>query len=111
MRLKLLFLLYICFFMSSAKNVSYSYDNVGNRVKREIIVGKISAPSKSYDVWGMLRDSETHEGPTSGFKVVPFLSRGYAGHEHWASLRLINMNARLYDPDVRRFLSYSCRIF
>lgn len=59
----------------------------------------------SYDAWGMLRDPETHEGPTSGFKVVPFLSRGYAGHEHWASLRLINMNARLYDPAVGRFLS------
>ena len=59
----------------------------------------------SYDAWGMFRDPDTHEVPTLGSATVPFLGRGYAGHEHWASLRLINMNARLYDPAVGRFLS------
>lgn len=31
--------------------------------------------------------------------------RGYTGHEHLLGLGLINMNARLYDPYVGRFLS------
>ena len=33
-----------------------------------------------------------------------FLDRGYTGHEHLLSVGLINMNARLYDPVVHRFL-------
>lgn len=34
-----------------------------------------------------------------------FLGRGYTGHEHLQWFGLINMNARLYDPAVGRFLS------
>jgi RHS repeat-associated protein len=33
-----------------------------------------------------------------------FLDRGYTGHEHLLGVGLINMNARLYDPKLRRFL-------
>ena len=33
------------------------------------------------------------------------LGRGYTGHEHLPWFGLINMNARLYDPAVHRFLS------
>lgn len=32
-------------------------------------------------------------------------ARGYCGHEHLANFGLINMNARLYDPYLGRFLS------
>ena len=32
------------------------------------------------------------------------LDRGYTGHEHLLSVGLINMNARLYDPVLHRFL-------
>ena len=35
---------------------------------------------------------------------ILFLDRGYTGHEHLLSVGLINMNARLYDPRVHRFL-------
>ncbi len=31
--------------------------------------------------------------------------RGYTGHEHLKGFGLINMNARLYDPAIGRFLS------
>lgn len=34
----------------------------------------------------------------------PYLGRGYCGHEHLTGLGLINMNARLYDPVLGRFL-------
>jgi len=33
------------------------------------------------------------------------VTRGYTGHEMDASTGLINMNARLYDPVLGRFLS------
>ena len=35
----------------------------------------------------------------------PLLGRGYTGHEHLDWFGLINMNARLYDPSLGRFLS------
>ena len=40
-----------------------------------------------------------------GSEPVLFLGRGYTGHEHLPWFGLINMNARLYDPALGRFLS------
>jgi RHS repeat-associated protein len=37
--------------------------------------------------------------------MQPHLDRGYTGHEHMAGFGLINMNGRLYDPYLQRFLS------
>ena len=31
--------------------------------------------------------------------------RGFTGHEHYADLKIINMNGRLYDPVIARFFS------
>ena len=36
--------------------------------------------------------------------VLTILDRGYTGHEHLQSVGLIDMNARLYDPKLHRFL-------
>jgi RHS repeat-associated protein len=35
----------------------------------------------------------------------PRFDRGYTGHEHMAGFGLINMNGRLYDPYLQRFLN------
>lgn len=59
----------------------------------------------SYDAWGNLRNPATHEIYTTGQEPELFLGRGYTGHEHLAVFGLINMNARLYDPVLGRFLS------
>jgi RHS repeat-associated core domain len=56
----------------------------------------------SYDAWGNLR---TPTGWAPGNPPNLFLGRGYTGHEHLQQFGLINMNARLYDPVVGRFLS------
>jgi len=59
----------------------------------------------SYDAWGQLRN------PTNQVVYAPdaapelFLGRGYTGHEHLPMFGLVNMNARLYDPALGRFLS------
>jgi RHS repeat-associated protein len=36
---------------------------------------------------------------------TPLVKRGYTGHEHMREFSLINMNARIYDPTIGRFLS------
>jgi RHS repeat-associated protein len=56
----------------------------------------------SYDPWGRRRN------PTDWtFNNVPdptLLDRGFTGHEHLDKLGLINMNGRMYDPILGRFL-------
>jgi len=61
----------------------------------------------SYDPWGRLRDPQTLEIYTPGSSTMPelLLGRGYTAHEHLDWFGLINMNARLYDPALGRFLS------
>ena len=59
----------------------------------------------SYDPWGRLRNPATQVAYTPDTEPVLFLGRGYTGHEHLTVFGLINMNARLYDPALGRFLS------
>ena len=59
----------------------------------------------SYDVWGRLRNPVNQTAYNPDSEPVLFLGRGYTGHEHLTQFGLINMNARLYDPAIGRFLS------
>lgn len=59
----------------------------------------------SYDAWGRLRNPSTYEPYTPGSEPSLYLGRGYCGHEYLPEFGLINMNARLYDPLLGRFLS------
>lgn len=59
----------------------------------------------SYDAWGRLRDPATHEIYNIGEEPELKIGRGYTSHEHLPWFGLINMNARLYDPVLGRFLS------
>jgi len=56
----------------------------------------------SYDAWGVPRDPEAWN---SEFEGELFAGRGYTGHEHHPEFDLINMNGRVYDPVLGRFLS------
>ena len=60
-----------------------------------------------YDAWGMLRKPDSHEyyGTEPSDATDLILGRGYTGHERIWENGLINMNARLYDPLMCRFLS------
>jgi RHS repeat-associated protein len=72
-------------------------DDAGNKIEQ------------SFDVWGK------HRNPTdwtilsplgvSSASLPEWLYRGYTGHEHLNEFALINMNGRMYDPVVARFLS------
>lgn len=59
----------------------------------------------SYDAWGRLRDPETQEIWSPCEEPELLLGRGFTGHEHLPWFGLVNMNARLYDPALGRFLS------
>ena len=59
----------------------------------------------SYDAWGRLRDPNTLITYLPDMEPELLLGRGYTGHEHLTMFGLVNMNARLYDPAVGRFLS------
>ena len=67
--------------------------------------GNTAVEENSYDPWGRLRNPETHELYAPGTEPELMLGRGYTGHEHLTWFGLINMNARLYDPLIGRFLS------
>ncbi|MCR5018539.1 MAG: hypothetical protein K6A64_07070 [Bacteroidales bacterium] len=59
----------------------------------------------SYDAWGRMRDPQTFSLYAITSEPTLLLGRGYCGHEHLPQFGLINMNARLYDPVLGRFLS------
>ena len=57
----------------------------------------------SFDAWGRRRNPVdwTYNNVPSTF----LFSRGFTGHEHLDQFNLINMNGRVYDPLLGRFLS------
>ena len=61
---------------------------------------------RHFDAWGSLikyaQGGNTTIPVTAG---IMLLDRGYTGHEHLLGVALINMNGRLYDPKLHRFLS------
>lgn len=74
------------------------------------IVAVISGSSalggfKSYDAWGRPRTYNNNTKEYDYYDGELYIGRGYTGHEHLPWFGLINMNARLYDPAVGRFLS------
>jgi len=56
----------------------------------------------SYDAWGRRRDFNTWTPLT--LPVTTITDRGFTGHEHLDAFGLINMNGRMYDPVLGRFL-------
>lgn len=58
----------------------------------------------SYDAWGNRRDVASWVVYTTLPNGI-LLSRGFTGHEHIDLFGLINMDGRVYDPVIGRFLS------
>lgn len=86
----------------TAYNIGRDY--LGNITHIATLDGTLIA-EYSYDPWGRLRNPETLEIYASGSEPELFLGRGFTGHEHLTWFGLVNMNARLYDPLLGRFLS------
>ena len=63
-----------------------------------------------FDPWGNVKNDANWKmfdtTALSGDLAGTFrFSRGFTGHEHYADLKIINMNGRLYDPVIARFFS------
>lgn len=62
-----------------------------------------------FDAWGNLKGAvigTTAQTPNAlGWVNGLLIDRGYTGHEHLKTVGLIHMNGRIYDPQLRRFLS------
>jgi RHS repeat-associated protein len=57
----------------------------------------------AYDAWGKRRNTNGTDDPAGA--VTSSTTRGFTDHEHIASVGLVNMNGRVYDPELGRFLS------
>jgi RHS repeat-associated protein len=64
--------------------------------------GKI-AKKYFYDAWGQRKDPTNWSQTDTRTDFI--IDRGYTKHEHWEHFNLINMNGRVYDPALARFLS------
>lgn len=109
MKLKILLFLSLCFFAVPAKNVSFSYDSTGNRVKREILIEKQSAPSRDISnpeyFSEMLAEKEIriYPNPTEGLLKIEI--KGYEDSDE-CSLSIFNMSGQqLQNMDVRNPLT------
>lgn len=84
-------------------------DNLGSILAITKTDGSV-VEKRFYDAWGNLKGLVNSVGTliTDAQQLATanlFLDRGYTGHEHLQSVGLINMNARIYDPVLRRFMS------
>ena len=85
----------------------YTYmDHLGSILMVTNAAGNIEA-QQNFDPWGRRRSATTWEYIDENLPLgLPiWLYRGYTGHEHLPHFRLINMNGRMYDPEVGRMLS------
>ena len=96
----------ICFVYNGKTKLRYNIirNHIGS-ITHVIDSTGVIVQHMDYDPWGRLRDPNTHELYAKGKEPELFLSRGYTGHEHLPMFGLINMNSRLYDPTLGRFLS------
>ncbi|NOQ27297.1 MAG: hypothetical protein GQ564_18200 [Bacteroidales bacterium] len=62
----------------------------------------VSIEEYAYDAWGKRVNPITRQLDTRTSFII---NRGYTGHEHLDMFNLINMNGRVYDPVVSRFIS------
>ena len=59
----------------------------------------------SYDAWGLRRNPDTWTAYTVFPRDISIDDHGFGGHEHIDVFDLINMDGRMYDPLVGRFIS------
>lgn len=60
---------------------------------------------RQFGAWGKIDKFLNTNGVSYFDYYNSLLDRGYTGHEHLFYSSLINMNGRLYDPNLGRFLS------
>ena len=71
--------------------------------------GKQVVRALHFDPWGNVKTDADWtvfaEGEPGHLAETFRFDRGFTGHEHYADMKIINMNGRLYDPVIARFFS------
>lgn len=77
-------------------------DHLGSIVLITDVDGN-AVEKRQFDAWGnIVALTDGNGNPLTAFVIT---DRGYTGHEHLLGVGLINMNGRLYDPMLHRFVS------
>jgi RHS repeat-associated protein len=90
----------------------YHYDHLGSVTAMSDEMGHVvdaawggpDAGIMGYDAWGARRGPDGRAAPSASFNQQPG-RREFTGHETIESIGLVNMNGRVYDPVLGRFLS------
>lgn len=96
--------------LSQKENYFLHRDNLGSILAITKATDGLVIEKRFFDAWGNLKGLVHAAGTliTDAQQLANnnfFIDRGYTGHEHLWKAGLINMNARLYDPILRKFLS------
>ena len=86
-----------------------SFDHLGSVTAMSDDRGRVSATGSDptvlgYDVWGARRNPDETSANPASFNL-PVGRRQFTGQEQIPDVGLVNMNGRLYDPSLGRFLS------
>ncbi|MGE5394430.1 MAG: RHS repeat-associated core domain-containing protein, partial [Candidatus Saccharibacteria bacterium] len=87
--------------------VSYYYllrDHLGN-ITHKVNTSNAVVAEYSFDAWGRRRNATNWTYTLDANDKALFADRGFTGHEYLPWYKLYNMNGRMYDPAVGRFLS------
>ena len=94
---------------SGVTNKYYSFDHLGSVTAMSDDQGHVSvtgpdATAFGYDSWGARRNPDGTFAPPESFNLQVG-ARQFTGQEQVPDVGLVNMNGRLYDPALGRFLS------
>lgn len=88
---------------STANNYYYLHRDYQQTIVAITDEDGVYKEKRHFDAWGNIVKLEDGNGNTlNDFKI---LNRGYNGHEHFTEVGVIDMNGRIYDPVLHRFLS------
>ncbi|HXU03108.1 MAG TPA: RHS repeat-associated core domain-containing protein, partial [Polyangia bacterium] len=90
----------------------YHYDHLGSVIGMTDESGRVVRPEwgganatvMGYDTWGARRGADWRPADPASFNPQPG-HREFTGHETIPNVGLVNMNGRVYDPVVGRFLT------
>ena len=108
---------HLCYIFAAGKPVAI-HETLGNvstvRYLHHDHLGSIQAYSNeqgtlvqelSYDAWGRRRNPTTWDYYAVIANANAWQERGFGGHEHIDIFEMVNMDGRMYDPVLGRFLS------
>lgn len=87
----------------SSKVEYWHKDNLGSLTAITDAQGNVTREF-SFDAWGKRRNSDWSVA-SGNPQINPENTRGFTSHEHYDLFDLVDMNGRIYDPIIGRFLS------